>query len=145
MSLVSLRAQLEIVSGYIDPTIKPTSVEGCDYTWDNSSYLSQQYLTTTTMTTTASANSTPDSKQLSFYYYSLFGMLITISVSNIASLLIERNKDWEPIDPRLLAPMVRKLFNGYTRKETEMKLMVHTFDHVNQKVISPTTETDSNK
>lgn len=138
MSAVSLRAQLEIVSGYIDPSIKPTSVDDCDYTWDNTSYLAAKSLAATTTTMTPDMdNPQSSSKQLSFYYYSLFGMLITLVISNVVSLFIERSNDRIAIDSRLLAPMVRKLFINYTKKETEMKLVTHTFEHVNQKVDDP--------
>lgn len=140
MSLVSLRAQLQIVSGtYIDPTLKPTSIEGCDYAWDNSSYVTK--MTSTVPPDTVDNVEQSDSKQLSFYYYSLFGMLITLVISNVASKFIERD-DRPDIDPRLLAPMVRKLFANYTKKETEMKFVIHTFEHVNQNVDGPIEKTD---
>lgn len=131
MGFISLRAQLQIVSGFVDPTLKPTSVENCEYIWDNSTYVAQ--MTTTTTMSPETDSSTPGSKQLSFYYYSLFGLLITLIVSNITSFIIERD-DKTPIAPKLLAPMVRNLFSNYSKGETGTALS--TFNEANKKIIS---------
>lgn len=143
MTLVNLRAQLQIVSGYVDPSIKPTSVEGCDYVWNN-------FSTTTTTTLPPDTTDNPqttDSKQLSFYYYSLFGFLITLAVSNIVNVFTRHDGlKVRPIDSRLLAPMVRNVFRHYTKDEVglkevaEMKSVVHTFKEVNESVDTPLQE-----
>lgn len=132
MACVAYRAQTEIAGGYVDPSVKPTSTDGCTYTFDNSS------LTTTPMP----PNSTTSSKQLTLYYYSLFGLVGAILIANIISLLFERNHEEKYVDARLIAPQIRKYFkaksvstelNGYGKAE-----IVHTFEQINQKVVAGT-------
>uniref|UniRef100_A0A336MSE1 CSON003951 protein n=1 Tax=Culicoides sonorensis TaxID=179676 RepID=A0A336MSE1_CULSO len=81
MGFVCFRAQSEIAKGYIDPSAKPTSIDGCDYSFANSSLLmSMTTLQPKTITNTSSSN------QLSFYYYSLFGTTLTVLIANLSYL-----------------------------------------------------------
>lgn len=126
MGYVCFRAQTEIAKGYIDPSIKPTSIEGCDYTF-NTTFL----LTTTTTIAPKIDEAPPTSNQLSFYYYALFGTVLTIITSNLASLAFgfQKAKDVKPV---LIAPFMRKYFfkkcNDNIELEKDRVSIKHTFD-----------------
>lgn len=141
MTTIAFRSQLEIASGYIDPTEKPTSVAGCTYTFANST-------TTTTTTTTPSTPTddnepSPSNNQLNLYYYSLLGLTICIIVAHISSLFCKQNysEEEENVDPKLLAPFIRKYYNkGKNISTAEKTVILHTFEKVNQKVAQDSAE-----
>lgn len=126
MGYFCFKAQTEIAQGYIDPSIKPTSIDGCDYTFNNSSFL----LTTTTLSPTTISAPT-SSNQLSFYYYALFGTVLTIFTANIASMAFGLQKSSE-VKPVLIAPFMRKYFFKSSNNNVEMDVkrvaVTHSFN-----------------
>lgn len=98
---IAINAQAAVRSGELTFETKPVSVEGCDYEFTNSQ-----------INKTLHSNENSNGFQLhhiSYLYFSVLGTLITIGISIIVSMLMGF-RDPAEIDPKLLAPCLRKYF-----------------------------------
>lgn len=133
MVWICYRAQAAIVSGELSFVQKPVHTFGCEYT-----YLVAESASMLAVNATTEAAPLPESfddeafalYHLSYLWYTLFGAVITITVSLIASFILGPNKP-SKLRPELLAPFVRKLCGtdrrSIERKEREQRLAAHQF------------------
>lgn len=94
--------QVDIASGALLFSEKPTSVENCTYSFDNSSFSIKNY-------NTSSIEQTEKFYHVSYLYYSLIGCSVTIIIANIIALTFGK-QNIENVDPELLSPFIRKYF-----------------------------------
>ncbi|XP_049305341.1 sodium-coupled monocarboxylate transporter 1-like isoform X2 [Bactrocera dorsalis] len=115
MAWICIKAQMAIVTGSFRHTKLPVSVEGCDYEYDNS-----RYLNSTNEYEVKNGNAI---HHISFLLYTMLGALITIVVSNIASLYFGRNRISD-VDEKLIAPFIVKYIQkqSYKNVQTSEKL-----------------------
>lgn len=121
---IAMRAQAAQASGELVHETKPTSIVGCGYSFDarNSSF-------------SIVNDDTDKSFQLhhiSYFYFSILASATTVIVAFIATL-IERDNDPTTVDPKLLAPFMRKFFlpvGGERMEATE-----HVFDIKDNKLV----------
>jgi hypothetical protein len=112
MFYVCLRAQTAILLGEIVFPTKPVSTAGCTYSFANST-ASVLHLT---------INPEKSLHHVSYMYYSLLGILISVVIGVLVSFLTGMN-DPTDIDSRLLAPFLRKYF----KKTPSAERQVHSF------------------
>ena len=114
MSYITFRAQAEIATGAILFPTKPMSIEGCTYDFDHA------FVNTT--------SSTPDVAHekslhnLSYLYYTAFGAVITTIISLSFSFIVGL-RDPHSVDPKLLAPFIRKFFANKVPVQLEIDLL----------------------
>lgn len=96
------RAQIDSARGLIHLATKPTSVEGCHYNFT--------FVETTTAATPVD-EVTNESHHISYLYYMPLGAVITCLSAFILSFLFGF-EDPNSVDPRLLAPFMRKYFTS---------------------------------
>jgi hypothetical protein len=115
---VTFKAQVQLATGDMSFEIKPLSVNGCSYQFDN--------ITTTVAPKVETSKSL---HSMSYLYYTGFGAIVTLAVGML-SCLIFGTEDTSKIDPMLLAPFIRKYF---TKKSTvnNIECIVHRFDDKN--------------
>lgn len=132
MVWICYRAQAAIISGELSFVQKPLNTLGCEYT-----YLAAESASMLAVNATTEAATTVDFDDdafklyhLSYLWYTLFGAVITITVSLIVSFALGANKP-NKLRPELLAPFVRKLCGtdrtSIERKEREQRLAAHEF------------------
>lgn len=119
---IAMRAQAAQASGELVHETKPTSIAGCGYSFDavNSSF---------------SIVNTDKSFQLhhiSYFYFSIFASATTVIVAYIATL-IERDSDPTTVDPKLLAPFMRKFFLPVGSEQVEAT--EHVFEIKDNKLV----------
>ena len=109
MMFVLLKAQTEIAFGKTKYEYKPLSVSGCEYNFSSNEKAFDSLMTTTT----SSTNSEDVEKvyHISYLYYSLLGALIVVGASFILSFVFGFEDPTE-VDPKLLAPFLRKFINS---------------------------------
>lgn len=118
MVWICARAQMAIATGELSFATKPVDTQGCTYTFgvgDASSVLSinetAEFVKEIETIDTGFAI-----HHISFMWYTLFGCTLTIVVSLIASFATGANNPRD-IDPKLLAPFVRKLLGNDVKRE----------------------------
>lgn len=112
---ICFRAQSEIASGYVDPTVKPISVEGCDYTWDN-----ETYFATAKPRLASTEPASTSGNQLAYLWYCPFGFILTLIISISLSMFIDPPVRKQKIDLSTLAPIVRRFYQNVNDCEVEM-------------------------
>lgn len=114
---IAINAQAAVKSGEIVFETKPVSVEGCTYEF------SQQ---NTTLPTSQDDSLGFQLYHISYLYFSVLGTLITIIVSTIVSMFMGFRNPTE-IEPKLLAPCLRKYFKR--KQEYEIVKEKYTVTH----------------
>ncbi|XP_055857001.1 sodium-coupled monocarboxylate transporter 1 [Episyrphus balteatus] len=116
MSWIVAKAQAAIATGELSFITKPLTTSGCSYTFIAQSSLSMLAINATTEQTAAIPPIDVSFKiyHISYLYYTMLGAVITMMVAIATSFLLGPNKPSE-VDPKLLAPFVRRLI-GCTRK-----------------------------
>lgn len=101
-SYVVLKAQTDIASGVLRFDTKPTSVDGCTYTYLN--------VTTERQVKIDFVGEVPNKgiEHISYLYYTPFGAIVTIVVSLCCAAIFGMQNPNE-VEPSLLAPFMRKL------------------------------------
>lgn len=116
---VVFRNQRAIASGDIRFETKPVSIEGCLYEFGN--------VSTPLTGSLIPSDESFELHRISYMFFSIFGTIITIVVAFIVSFLIE---DHNPltVDPKLLAPFLRKFFyNPATNNCNGKTTVTHEF------------------
>lgn len=108
---VVVRSQLDIASGLIKFETKVTSVEGCIH---NFTGLQSQVQPTNVPELERSFH------HISYLYYLPFGAIMTCLLASILSLFFGF-EDPQMVDPRLLAPFIRKYFERKIIENVESK------------------------
>lgn len=119
MAWICAKAQSALASGELSFVTKPVDTQGCSYTFMAADPLSMLSINDTKILVIEEEITEPEFAihHISFMWYTLFGAIITIAVSLITSFLIGANNPRE-IDPRLLAPFLRRLLgNDFKREE----------------------------
>uniref|UniRef100_A0AAG5CZG0 Sodium/solute symporter n=1 Tax=Anopheles atroparvus TaxID=41427 RepID=A0AAG5CZG0_ANOAO len=106
MSYIVIRAQIAVAAKQMVIVGKPVSVEGCDYTFD----LPVGFNTTHAPPTLPSEKSL---HHVSYLFYTFIGAATTILVGSLAAA-ISRRQQPDKLDPLLLAPFVRRMYNMET-------------------------------
>lgn len=115
---VAVRAQTDISSGALSFIAKPTSVEGCDYSFK------EQNITASFATSDGPFHF----HHISYLYYSFLGTFITVVVGFIVTL-IDCDTDPTTVELKLLAPFMRKYFpKASLPSEITLKMTKHVFD-----------------
>lgn len=108
MFYVVIKAQADLSSGLLTFPTMPTSIDGCTYSFNTSSVISN---TTSTDQLSSLSDGDKFSKpihHMSYLYYTTSGVTITIVVSLCATLIFGR-QDPKSVPAQLLAPFIRKL------------------------------------
>ncbi|XP_017848102.1 sodium-coupled monocarboxylate transporter 1 isoform X3 [Drosophila busckii] len=104
MAWIAVNAQIGIVTGSIQHTKLPVSVEQCDYDFDISRYLN------------STAEYEPQQHRslyhMSFLLYTLTGCLLNVIGSNLASFVFGR-QDVYAVDEQLLSPFVQRILRRH--------------------------------
>lgn len=118
MAWICAKAQKALASGELSFVTKPVDTQGCSYTFVASDPLNMLNVNDTKFHAIEEETNEPEFAiyHISFMWYTLFGAVITIVVSLIASFIIGAN-DPKDIDPKLLAPFVRKLIGNDIQRE----------------------------
>lgn len=118
---VSFKAQFDIASGALTFDTKPTSIDGCTYTFNMSTVTNSSISSSSFNTFSQQINDNVEEESsskplhhLSYMYYTLFGAAITLIVSLLSSLVLGW-QDPKSVSPVLLAPFMRKY---YTKEST---------------------------
>lgn len=132
MMMIVIKAQAEMALGHMKFEYKPLSVDGCDYNFT----VAENSFTLDDMSTTTESTPTVDHEKhiyhISYLYYTLMGSLIVIITSFILSFFFGFDDPTE-VDPRLLAPFLRKYINSKSNKQqftnvNGKDIVIHTFD-----------------
>lgn len=130
MMIIVFVAQAEITTGKLKFQYKPLSVEGCEYDFNR-----------TTLTTSTVAPNEIDSNDsieksifhISYLYYTLLGSIIAVATAIIFSCVFGF-EDPEDVDPKLLAPFLRRYFASSKSSNRRFKVsngreaVIHTFE-----------------
>lgn len=117
MAWICAKAQAAIATGELSFVTKPVNTQGCSYM-----FIADPPLSLLAMNKTESLLSGEPSEpdfaiyHISYMWYTLFGALLTMVVSSIASYIIGPN-DAQKIDPKLLAPFVRRILRKDIKRE----------------------------
>uniref|UniRef100_A0A1B0EY77 Sodium/solute symporter n=1 Tax=Phlebotomus papatasi TaxID=29031 RepID=A0A1B0EY77_PHLPP len=111
MAWICFNAQIAIASGELKFPTKPVATNGCTYTFVPGEPMSMLAINVTELDVTASIP--PEEEgfsifHISYLWYVLLGMIITISVALIVSFIHGANKP-SSLKPKLLAPFVRRI------------------------------------
>lgn len=118
MTLIVAGNQWHILNNHIHFSTLPTSTDKCPYPLNKT-------LTTTT-TTPVPTSFVPDDEpwiifKLSFLFLVFVGMFVTVVVALISSLIIgESSETMKNIDPRHVAPCVKRFGLSYIYSETNL-------------------------
>lgn len=118
MTWICIRAQAAIQAGELVFATKPVDTQGCGYIFMDDP-LNMLGINGTALPTSAAADAAePDFAlyHISYLWYTLFGALITITVSLIVSAIVGFN-DPRKMDPKLFAPFVRRLLKLEMKRE----------------------------
>lgn len=108
---VAVRAQSDISSGELSFISKPTSVEGCSYSFPEPNITAPF----------ASSDGPFQFHHISYMFYSFLGTLITVVVGFIVTI-IDGDTDPSTVELRLLAPFLRKYFTPTASLSSEITL-----------------------
>lgn len=117
MAWICAKAQTALASGELSFVTKPVDTRGCSYTFVATDPLSMLSINDTEVLVMEETIE-PEFAiyHISFMWYTLFGAIITIVVSLIVSFIVGANNPRD-IDPKLLAPFVRKLLGNDVKCE----------------------------
>ena len=117
MCYMVIASQLDMASGVIKYDIKPMSVDGCTYNF------------TISLPTVPPPTPEKELHHISYLYFMPFGALLTIGLSFTLSFFFGFEDPYK-VDPRLLAPFVRKYFRPHVTSERfdTAEGMVHVFE-----------------
>lgn len=118
MAWICAKAQAAIASGELSYVTKPVDTQGCSYTFMAADPLSMLSTNDTEVLVIEEGIAEPEFAiyHISYIWYTLFGAVITIVVSLIASFIIGANNP-RNIDSKLLAPFVRRLLKNDVKRE----------------------------
>lgn len=133
MMAIVIKAQAEMALGNMKFDFKPLSVNGCDYNFtavENSTMTDD--FSSTTESTVDDGLSEKHIYHISYLYYTLLGSLIVTFTSFILSFIFGF-QDATEVDPRLLAPFLRKYIKSKSTNQQflnadEKDTVVHKFD-----------------
>ncbi|CAH1183378.1 unnamed protein product [Phaedon cochleariae] len=111
MSWLCLSAQSLISSGDLTFPEKPVSTEGCHYHFTPKSSISMSFTPALNMSDVTHTDEKYMIYRLSYLWYCLIGTLVAMFVALIVSYFTGPMKP-EDVDPKLLAPFVRKLIQS---------------------------------
>lgn len=117
MAWICARAQAAIATGELSFATKPVDTQGCDYSFMADDPLSMLAINGTNAPVFGDSIE-PDFEiyHISYLWYTFFGALITIVVSTIVSFISGFN-DPRQLDPKLLAPCIRRLLKLEMKRE----------------------------
>lgn len=118
---IVFRAQADIANNVLTFATKPTSTEGCTYSFSNKN------ITTTTNVDDFYESTSKPIHHMSYLYYTLFGAIITVFIACIASFILGKQTS-EETDTLLLAPVIRKFV-----KNSKTKTNMHVIMSENEK------------
>lgn len=134
MMAIVFKAQAEIASGNMKFPYKPLSTEGCKY---NFSLLGESTLMVDDASTTTPSSLLDDQEKhiyhVSYLYYTLVGSTIVTVLSVLLSFIFGF-QDPSEVDPRLLAPFIRKYINSKSTSKQQFTsangrdIVIHNFD-----------------
>lgn len=116
MAWICARAQAAIANGELSFTAKPVDTHGCGYIFMAEEPLSMLGINGTTAPVFDEPQSAFAIYHISYLWYTLFGALITMTVSLIISGVSGFN-DPREMDPKLFAPFVRRLLKLEMKRE----------------------------
>ncbi|KXJ69434.1 hypothetical protein RP20_CCG027050 [Aedes albopictus] len=96
MCYLCFRSQASMATGQIIYSTKQMDVSGCTYLYTNSSKPDPTF-----------DEMEKSIHHISYLYFTLFGTIISCTVGSVVSFC-NKDADVEPIDPKLLAPFIRK-------------------------------------
>ncbi|XP_055545367.1 sodium-coupled monocarboxylate transporter 1-like isoform X1 [Wyeomyia smithii] len=120
MAYIVIRGQIAIAAKEIIYPVKPVSIEGCLYTFDNSTVMAQHPVSIEKSV-----------HHVSFLYYTLIGASVT-SVSSLLSIFVCGRQDISKLNPLLIAPFLRQYF--YSPRHSNNVGVVHSFKEVDTKL-----------
>lgn len=140
MAWICAKAQAAIATGEMKFAVKPVDVSGCSYSFISGEPLSLLAINATE----AMVVDKPDEPDFAIYHisyiwYTLFGALITISVSLIVTFAIGANEP-SKVDPKLLSPCIRRYMRIEEKREDPLGTEddIRYADFVDLKAISTT-------
>lgn len=130
---IVFRAQAAQTSGELVHETKPTSIEGCSYIFD----INNSSISTTTPAPTSDADESFQLHHISYFYFAALASATTVIVAFVATLIF-RDSDPNTVDPKLLAPFMRKYFHHDfpPDKEVRMEMTRHSFDVKDNKLVT---------
>lgn len=132
MMILVFKAQAEIALGNIKFETKPLFTDGCSYNFTQPE--------TTTKVPILEKDDEKHFYELSYLYYALLGSSMVVIIAFLLSFIFGFQDPTE-VDPRLLAPFMRKFIKSksktFTYKDADGKdVIVHKFDsHENAEII----------
>lgn len=117
---IAVRSQAAQASGELKFETKPTSTDGCSYSFETKAFNSS-----------VTATEEDDSfhfHHISYMYFSFIGTLITIIISFAVSL-ITSDMDTTTVDSRLLAPFMSKYY-GKIHSEVDEEITMEAAEHM---------------
>lgn len=96
MCYLCFRSQASLATGEIIYSTKDVDVSGCTYQFTNTSKPAATF-----------DDLEKSLHHISYQYFTLFGTIISCTVGSLVSI-IRGNSDREPIDPKLVAPFIRR-------------------------------------
>lgn len=127
MMYIVFKAQTEIALGNMKFEYKPLSVDGCEY-----NFTVVDDLSTLDEPTISDDSESKQIYHISYLYYTLMGSTIVVVTSLVLSCIFGFQDPTE-VDPRLLAPFLRKFINSKSNKQQFMSvngkdIVVHNFE-----------------
>lgn len=107
MIYIVARSQYDMAHGMLHYETKMTSVDGCTYNFT---------IANNTTPATPTRDEDREFHHISYLYYMPLGAIITCMSAFILSFLFGF-EDPDNVDPRLLAPFIRKYFNSHIQKD----------------------------
>lgn len=134
MSWIVVKAQAAIATGELTFQTKPLTTNGCTYSFFEQNALS---MLTNNVTTEHALSPSVDEPfkiyHISYLYYTMLGATITMIVALLSSLLLGPNNPSD-VDPKLLAPFVRRMI-GSKKEKCNLQIM-KTSQHEERNSIS---------
>lgn len=129
MVAIVFKAQAEMALGHMNFEYKPLSVNGCDY---NFTMESDEAVFSTTESTVLHSEHHKHIYHVSYLYYTLMGSMIVTGSAFMFSFLFGFQDPTE-VDPRLLAPFLRKYIKSKPSKQhytntSGRETVIHNFD-----------------
>jgi Na+/proline symporter len=103
-----INSQLKVAQGAINYDTRPISTEGCTYNFTMS----------TTTTLPPDVEIEEPKRTISYLYFTLLGALLVIALASILSLFIFGFQDAKKVNPRVLAPFMRRYIKSEVRGVT---------------------------
>lgn len=122
---VVIMAQKDIANNVLTFATKPTSIDGCTYTFFNN-------LTTISNGTNVHdfvADTSKPLHHMSYLYYTAFGAIVSIVVAQVATLILGKQNPHD-IDRLLVAPMIRRFLDKSKSSSKSFTVPLSTTDTV---------------